>query len=64
MGYSPWGHKKSDTTEQLTYLFFFSDSFPLWVITRCWVELPVLYHRSLLVIYFIYSNVCTLVTNL
>ena len=25
MGYSPWGHKKSDTTEQLThfhYIFF------------------------------------------
>ena len=22
VGYSPWGHKKSDTTEQLTLLFF------------------------------------------
>ena len=22
MGYSPWGHKESDTTEQLTYIAF------------------------------------------
>ena len=23
MGYSPWGHKELDTTEQLTLTFFF-----------------------------------------
>ena len=23
MGYSPWGHKESDTTEQLHFHFFF-----------------------------------------
>ena len=22
MGYSPWGRKESDTTEQLTYIYF------------------------------------------
>ena len=26
-GYSPWGHKESDTTEQLTLLTIFSSSF-------------------------------------
>ena len=35
---------------------FFSDSFPLLVITKYWVELPVLYSRSLLVMYFICSR--------
>lgn len=36
----------------------FSDSFPLLVITECWVEaFPVLYSRSLMNIYFTYSRV-------
>ena len=28
MGYSPWGHKESDTTERLILLHFVSQSFP------------------------------------
>ena len=36
---------------------FFKDSFPIQGITECWVEFPVLYNRSLIVIRFIYSNV-------
>ena len=28
-GYSPWGHKESDTTEQLRFLFSFSSVFSL-----------------------------------
>ena len=35
----------------------FLDSFPIYVIAEYWVEFPVLYSRSLLVIYFIYSSV-------
>jgi len=34
---------------------FFSDSFPILVITEYWIEFFVLYSRSLLIIYFIYS---------
>ena len=34
----------------------FLDSFPMWVIKEYWVEFPVLYNRSLFVIYFIYSR--------
>ena len=40
-----------------THIQSFSDSFP---IREHWVELPVLYNKSLLVIYFIYSSVCIL----
>ena len=32
-------------------------SFPGWVITEYWVEFPVLYSRSLLVVYFMCSSV-------
>ena len=28
-GYSPWGHKESDMTEQLTYLHLLSENFTL-----------------------------------
>ena len=41
-----------------TYIHSFLDSFPIQVITEYWEEFPVLYSRSLLVIYFIYSSVC------
>ena len=34
----------------------FLDSFPIQFITEYWVEFPVLYSRSLLVIYVIYSS--------
>ena len=36
---------------------YFSDSFPLYIIMRYWIKFPVLYSRSLLFTYFIYSNV-------
>ena len=47
-------------TEQLncavTCIYSFSDSFPIQVITEYLVEFSVLYNRSLLMIYFIYSS--------
>ena len=46
-----------------TYIHSFSDSFPIWFITECWVEFPVLYSRSLLVICFIYCSVCMLIPS-
>ena len=39
------------------YIYNFSDSFPLQVITKYWTEFPVLYSRFLLDIYFINSSV-------
>ena len=39
----------------------FSDSLPTDVITRHWVEFPVLDSRSFLIIYFIYNNVYLLI---
>ena len=39
-----------------TYPFFFR-FFSLICYYRCWVEFPVIYSRSLLIIYFIYSSV-------
>ena len=44
-------------TAQWIYIYSFSDSFPLEVITKYWGQFPVLCSRSLLVIYFIYSSV-------
>ena len=41
-----------------TCIHSLSDSFPIWVITEYWVEFPVLYGRSLLVICFIYRSCC------
>ena len=35
--------------------------FPMQVITEYWVEFPVLYSKSLLIIYFMYSSVYTLI---
>ena len=40
-----------------TYIHFFLDSFSTPVIAEYWEDFPVLYSRSLLVIYFIYSSV-------
>ena len=40
-----------------TYIPSFLDSIPVEVTTEYWVEFPVLYSRSLLVIYFTYSSV-------
>ena len=36
---------------------FFLDSFPIYAITEYWIEFPVLYSKSLLVIYFICTTV-------
>ena len=44
-----------------TFVYCFSDSSPIYVITEYWVEFPVLYSSSLLVIYFIYSSVYMLI---
>ena len=46
-----------------TYSYSFLDSFPIWVITEYWLEFPVWYSRSLLVIviYFIYISVYMLI---
>ena len=40
-----------------TYIYSLSDSFPIQVIKEHWVEISVLYSRSLLIIYFIYCSV-------
>ena len=50
-------------THTRTYKYSFSDSFPLQFITRYWIWFPVLYSRSLLFIYFIYSSVYLLILN-
>ena len=39
------------------FIKLFLDYFPILVITEYWIEFPVLYSKSLLVIYFIYSSV-------
>ena len=39
-----------------TYICILLDYFPLQVITRYWMWLPVLYSKSLLIIYFMYSS--------
>ena len=40
-----------------TSIHFFLDSFPTWVITEQWVEFPVLFSRSSLIVCFVYSGV-------
>ena len=50
-------------THTHTHIHSFSDSFPIQVITEYWVEFPVLYSRSLLIIYFIYNSVYLLIPN-
>ena len=42
------------------YTYPFSDSIPVRAITELWVEFPVLYHRSLLIIYLMHSSVTML----
>ena len=43
-----------------TYIYSFSDCFPISVITEYWVRFLVLYSRSLLIIYLLYSSICML----
>ena len=43
MGYSPWGHKESDTTEQLTLSYLLTDSFNKQgrrIVLTCILDLP------------------------
>ena len=49
-------------THTHTQIYIFSDSFPLWVITKHWVEFPMLYSRSLFIC-FIHSSVYMLIPN-
>ena len=45
-----------------SYIYSFLDFFsPIKAVTHYWAEFPVLYNRSLLVIYFIYSSVYMLI---
>ena len=46
-----------------TYMPAFLDSFPKQVTAQHWVGFPVLYSRSLLIIYLIYRSVCMLISN-
>ena len=46
----------SYTYTSIHYPSFIKDSYPTWVITEYWEEFPVVYSRSLLIIYFIYTN--------
>ena len=46
-----------------TYIHSFPVSFPIQIISECWVEFPVLYSRSFLIIHFIYSSVYMLIPN-
>ena len=52
------GIQQSESVTHNTYLFL--DSIPIRAVTEFWVEFPVLYHRSLLVIYFMHSSVSLL----
>ena len=45
----------------IKYIFYFYILFHIWL--KYWIEFPVLYCRSLLVIYFIYSSVYILIPN-
>ena len=70
MGYSPWGHEESDTTERLHFHFSLEnpmDGGTWWAsvygVAQSWTQLkrlsssssPVLYSRFSLVLYFIHS---------
>ena len=50
-------------SDSVIHIFILFQSFLLQVITEYWVEFPVLYSRSLLVTYLIYSSVCMLIPN-
>ena len=59
---SPWGCKESDMTGQHSNIFF-QILFTFWLITEYWAEFPVLYSRSLLIVYFKYSSMEMSVPN-
>ena len=56
------GVQQSDLVMHI-HVSILSDSFPIWLITEYWVEFPMLYGRSLLVICFIYRSCCYLVAK-
>ena len=65
-GYSPQGHRESDTTEQLNtftlrdiQIYTFSDVCSIQVITRHSVQFPVLYSRTLLFILYTAVYICS-----
>ena len=41
----------------------FSYSFPLWIVTECWIQFPVLYSRTLLLILSVYNRLHLLIPN-
>ena len=66
MGYSPQGHKESDTTEWLALShcgILPRNPPPIWAATSHWVELSVLNNAFLLVIHFKYSSVYMTIPN-
>ena len=57
------GVAKSQTRLGNTATLFFQILFTFWLITECWAEFPVLYSRSLSIVYFKYSSVEMSVPN-
>lgn len=57
-----WG--ESDTSKWIyIYLHLFQIFLPIQAITKYWIEFPMLYNNSLLIICFIYSSMYMLITN-
>ena len=54
-------HTHTHTHIHIHYIHSFSDSCPIQVITEYWVEFPVLYSRSLLIIYLVYTSLYVLI---
>ena len=56
-------YSKSDSVIHTRIYTLFWILFPIEAITDYWVELPVLYNRSILVIYFIYGSCIAMATH-
>ena len=56
-------HTHTYNTHIHTYIYSFSGSFPLQVVTRCWIQFPVLHSRTLLFMCFIHSSLYLLIPN-
>jgi len=52
---------ESEKGDICIYIHVYSDSLQLQVLTRCQVECPVIYRRSLWVMYFVCSRLCLLI---